>query len=172
MSLYFINMAYRDCYLSNVFKPPADIAFPIGTILDLTGSIINPVTNTGVALPLLGAGYTLPAGVWSVDAGCLAQITGAPGESTQYVNSNFTINYNGVILATTDWGYLIAGDGTADLTFSVFKQHFVSGAVASTGGAELFNVVLTTDTAGGETYDLDTDPSLADQNFIRVVRIA
>jgi hypothetical protein len=166
-------MAFRECANSSYFTGISPVnPVPIGTILDLTGSIVNATKATGVPLPLLGAGYTLPAGVWSIDAGCLAQITGAPGQNTQFVNSNFTIEYNGVILATTDWGTIIEGEGTVDLEFGVFKQHFVSGAVASTGGAGLFNVILTSDTAGEQTYDLDTDPSLANQNFIRAVRIA
>jgi hypothetical protein len=169
-------MAFRECANASYFTGVAPFnPVPIGTVLNLTDDIVNVVTATNVNLPLFGAGYTLPVGTWIVQCGLLVELCdnagtpATPAPNTQLVNSNLDMFYNSVEVANSDWGYFV--DATTS-EYDIFKQHMIHGAVVSTGGANLFNIILRAQPAGGQFFKLDDTGTIDNYNYVTATRVA
>ena len=142
---------------------------PVGTILTptITPLALTQTTNTFVGV--LGAGFTLPSGVWEVDCAIMTQMAGPADALSASVNCISQISYGGVAVAQNDTGsYLAVAGATQDL----FRGTSVSGAVISNGTAGALQILINVETADGGTWGTLTPATLGDSQYVRCVRIA
>ena len=165
-------MSYRSCYGNPYFDvagSPLPAVNPVGTILTpaITALPLTQVTNTYVGV--LGAGFTLPSGVWEVDCVIMTELNPPADATSATVNCISRISYAGVAVAQNDTGsYLAVAGATQDL----FRGTSVSGAVVSNGTAGALQISINCETADGGTWGTFAGVAVGDSQYVRCVRIA
>lgn len=171
-------MSYTDCFNANYFKQPSSVEpYPIGSVLSIP--VIAPnndpagITNATPA-SVIGAGYTLPDGVWEIDCHVITDIVGASSSTSFAVDCIAYIQYKGTKVAQSDSGWQIGGlvGATADTEHGVF----VAGAVVSDGTASGLIVGVQVNAGNGANWTLFPNPPTAlnvgNSNYVRAVRVA